>query len=120
MSLETQYKTVQDCKKPMPIIPTGEDAKEVLAQAREVYNNPKYKGEAGYPEFAQLYEQKLKEGHEYCGGKVVVQESETSGSKAQIEKTIKRWQIALKYASTNEETAKIEKIIKRWQIALKY
>jgi hypothetical protein len=66
-------KTVQNCKKTMPLVEVGngetQDAKEILQEAWEVYQNPEAKNQAGYAEFVQLFEQRLQEGHAYCGGK---------------------------------------------------
>lgn len=121
MSLETQYKTVQACTKPMPTISTGESAKDILAQAREVYGNPKYQSEAGYAEFEQVYAQKLQEGYQYCGGKAVVQEAEPTKSAKwlEAEATLKRIENSKKFL-TQEQLQETENIIKRIKNAMKF
>lgn len=106
---EQYYKTVKSCPKPLPVLPSGESAIEVFEAGKEVYNNPKYMNEAGYAEFAQLFEQKLKEGHEYCGG-ATIRPQETS-KKSQTQKIINGL-VAISDLLTGEKREKTQKIIK--------
>lgn len=103
-AISQYYNTVKNCEKPMPILPSGEDAKAVFLSGKEVYGNPDYMKEAGYDEFAQLYEQKLQEGHEYCGGKpITTPKSEPTNKKKEAQDRLERLNRTVKFLTGNDK-----------------
>lgn len=119
MVTDKDAKGVIACVKDLPPLPTGERPDEVMEQAYEMYKDSKHNDEADYPEFAQVFEQKISEGKKYCNITDAQPEPKRSEAWVKTNSIIKGLQSALKYQQ-GAQADKTQILIKGLQSALKY